>query len=199
MITPNPGYGMAVTPTKYIVPVHESGTFSFVFVIRHRCCWIASHYLWKSRSWLGVQVWWYMEMRPRDWECRNCWKPTMWQKGLPLLQLEPGVFECQHFLRERLVPIFTGHVLETIGQSRIFYFLFFSFVVTHILFDVIGAEPKLMFHIVGGTEFLLQPFVSWAGVSCLPLPSFALHKALVLACIAQHLLAEFGDNLAMCH
>lgn len=88
---------------------------------------------------------------------------------------------------ERLVPIFTSHVLETIGQSRTFFF-----VITHIPFDVIRAGPKLMFHIVGGTKFLLQPFVSWAGVSCLPLPTFALHKVLVLTCIVQYLWPNLG-------
>ena len=33
---------------------------------------------------------------------------------------------------------------------------------------------------------------------CLPVPTLALHKVHVLACIAQHLLAELGGNLAMC-
>ena len=36
-------------------------------------------------------------------------------------------------------------------------------------------------------------------MSSLSVPTFALHKVHVLACIAQHLLVELGNNLAMCH
>ena len=67
------------------------------------------------------------------------------------------------------------------------------------MFDVIRAKPKLVLYIVGGAVFILQSFVhgSWC-VPCLLDPTLALHKVHVLACIAQHLLAELAGNLAIC-
>lgn len=56
---------------------------------------------------------------------------------------------------ERLLPIFIGHVLGTIGQSKTI------FLVTHTMFDVIGAKPKLVLHIACGMKLFLQSFVNW--------------------------------------
>ena len=43
-----------------------------------------------------------------------------------------------------------------------------------------------------------NPLYVGARVPCLQVPTLALHKILVLACIAQHILAELGGNLAIC-
>ena len=37
------------------------------------------------------------------------------------------------------------------------------------------------------------------GMSCLPILSLALHKVIVLACIAQNLFVELDNNFAMSH
>lgn len=37
-----------------IIYVHEYGALSFKFVIHCWCCWVPTHYLWKSRSQVGV-------------------------------------------------------------------------------------------------------------------------------------------------
>ena len=56
---------------------------------------------------------------------------------------------------DRLIPIFTGHVLGTIGQSNMYFFL----LPTHTTLDVISTKPKLILHIVGGAILLLQTLV----------------------------------------
>ena len=43
------------------VTIHESGALTFVFVIRRRCCWIATHCLLKPECRVGVRVRWHMK------------------------------------------------------------------------------------------------------------------------------------------
>ena len=71
---------------------------------------------------------------------------------------------------------------------------------THTMLDVVKAKLTLMLHIGGGkkTLFFKSLYVG-VGAPCLPITTLALHKVHVLACIGQHLLVEFGGNLAMCH
>ena len=53
IITPNSGYGMAITPNNIII-VHKSDLLPFVFVIRYEYCWIAMHSFQEYSSWVDV-------------------------------------------------------------------------------------------------------------------------------------------------
>ena len=64
------------------------------------------------------------------------------------------------------------------------------------MLNVVRKKSKLIVHIIGGAFF--NPLYVEAGVSCLLVSTLALYKVHVLACNTQHLLAEFGGNLAMC-
>ena len=46
-------------------------------------------------------------------------------------------------------------------------------------------------------NFFLSPLYIGVGVPCLLLPTLELHIVFVMACNAQHRLAELGGNLAM--
>ena len=65
------------------------------------------------------------------------------------------------------------------------------------MIDVVKAKPIL--HIVGGTELLFHPYVSWSRVAMFAGSNLPLHKVHVLAFVAQHLLLELGGNIASCH
>ena len=58
-------------------------------------------------------------------------------------------------------------------------------------------SQKLYFTLfVKGNSFF-NPLYVGAGVPCLPISTLALHKVPTLVCIAQHLLAKLGGNLAI--
>ena len=94
---------------------------------------------------------------------------------------------------ERLVPIFTSHMLGTTGQSSTYFLLpvtqrLMSSWQNQNSYSTLWVEPYSFFN----------PFYVQIGVPCLPIPTLALHKVLVLACIAQHLLVKLVGNLAIC-
>ena len=45
----------------------------------------------------------------------------------------------------------------------------------------------------------MSPLYVEVGVLCFPIPTLALHIVPIMACNAQHRLAELGCNLAMCN
>ena len=53
---------------NHIVTIHESNALLFVFVICHRCCWIAMHCLRKPECRMGIWVRWHTKMRAKDGE-----------------------------------------------------------------------------------------------------------------------------------
>ena len=53
--------------------------------------------------------------------------------------------------------------------------------------------------LLGERNSFIGPLYLGVGVPCFPVPTLALHIVFVMACSAQHRLAELGDNLAMCH
>ena len=123
IITPNPKYGMGVTPT--------TKRLSISLVLSHL-------FLWSTVNIVGIQpiVLVIMEVgcasrfngtqNCNRWmeKGHSCWKPMMRWKCLPFLQLKYDIFKCQHLLLEqKLVPIFTNHVLGTIGESNTYFFL----------------------------------------------------------------------------
>ena len=57
---------------NYKVTVYEFGALPFVFVIRRRCYWIATHCLPKPECRVGVRIRWHTKMRARDGEGRDC-------------------------------------------------------------------------------------------------------------------------------
>ena len=75
-----------------IVTVYESNALPFV--------------LWSTVGIVGLQRTlkikklggWHTKMWPRDWEFCKCWKHATRRKGSFLMELEPNVFEHQHFL-----------------------------------------------------------------------------------------------------
>ena len=95
---------------------------------------------------------------------------------------------------ERLVTIFTCHMLGTTGQSSTYFFLF---PLTQRLMSSGQNQNSYSTLLVERNSFFNHVYVG-AGVPCLPVPTLALHKIPVLACIAQHLLAELAGNLAIC-
>ena len=58
---------------NHIVTVHDSGGLLLVFVIRHQCCWIATHCLSKFDCRVGTRVWWHTKLQARDGESCDCW------------------------------------------------------------------------------------------------------------------------------
>ena len=108
---------------KHIVTFHESGALPFVFVIRQRCCWITTLCLPKPKCRVGVQVWWHTKMQARDGESCDRWKPTMRGQCLLCYSWKPTSWSVKTLSYNRLVPIFTGHVLGTIGESNTYLLL----------------------------------------------------------------------------
>ena len=58
----------------------------------------------------------------------------------------------------KLDPIFTGHVLGTIGKSNTHIFL----TTTHTTHDVVKEKSKFILHIVERVKFLPKPYVCWS-------------------------------------
>ena len=63
---------------------------------------------------------------------------------------------------------------------------------------LLGQNQNSYFTLLGERNSILSPLYVGAGVSCLLLPTLALHIVHVMACNAQHRLAQLGVNLAMC-
>jgi hypothetical protein len=62
----------------------------------------------------------------------------------------------------------------------------------------LGQNQNLYSTLLVERYFSFNLFYVGVGVPCLPTPTLALHKVIVLACIAQHLLAESVGNRAIC-
>lgn len=85
--------------------------------------------------------------------------------------------------------------MSCVGYYRPVHYILL-FLATHTPLDVIIAIPKTHTPCYWWSKI---PLYIGARVQLFPVPTLALHKELVLACIAQHHLAELGANLAMCH
>ena len=96
---------------------------------------------------------------------------------------------------DRLVLIFSGHMLGTIGQSNTYFFLL---PLTQRLMSL-WKNQNLYSTLLGERKFFLSPLYVGAGMSYLPVPTLALHIVHVMACSVQHCLANLGGNLAICH
>ena len=81
---------------------------------------------------------------------------------------------------DRLVPIFTGHVLGTIGQSNTYFFLL---PLTQRLMSS-GQNQNSYSTLLGERNSFLSPLYVGAGVPCFPVPTLALHIVPVMACSA---------------
>ena len=66
---------------------------------------------------------------------------------------------------------------------------------THTMFD---SKTTHIPHYWWRHPFFVPLYIG-AGMLCVLVPTLAMHKTLVWACIAQHLLVELGGNLTMCH
>ena len=108
------------------------------------------------------------------------------------------------FSLKRSIPIFTGHRLNNIGQSKTY---FFQLPLTqHLILSRQNQNTCSTLLLEG--NFFVSLYIG-AEVPCLPIPTLKLHKVRVLVCIAQYHLAEFGGirkqvvNLqhrcALCH
>ena len=98
------------------------------------------------------------------------------------------------YFLDRLVSIFTGHLLGTISQSTHTSSCYHS----HNAWCRQG-KPETIFHIVGRSEFLPKRFVCWTYKPCLWVPTLALHIVSLMACSAPYRLTKLDGNLAMCH
>ena len=96
---------------------------------------------------------------------------------------------------DRLVLIFTGHVLGTIGQSNTY---FFKLPLTQHLMSL-GQNQNSYSPLLGERNYTMNHLHVEACVPCFPIPTLALHIVLIMVCIAQHRLAELGGNLPVCH
>ena len=164
------------------ITLHVSNALPFVFVICCGCNCIVTHRLWEPWSWVGIWVLRYIVIRLRDWACCKCRKPTTRQEGLHLLQLEPGVVKRQYlFLREICTYLHWPCARYYTSLHRMLLL-----VASHTTL-VIKVEPNLITYIVGRLDFF--NFVNWSRSAMLVklVPTLALHKVHVLACIAQHL------------
>ena len=122
----------------------------------------------------------------RDWEHCNCRKPTARRENLPLLQLEPIVFECQY-----LLPWEIGTLSSYARYFRLVQHIFL-FVLTYTTFFSKSKSTLLV------EQYLFfNPVYVGDGVPCFLVPTLPLHKVFVLACIAQHRLAELDCNKPM--
>ena len=63
---------------------------------------------------------------------------------------------------------------------------------------LLGQNQNSYFTLLVERNIFLSPLYVDVGVSCLLLPTLTLHIVLVMACNAQHRLAELGGNLTMC-
>lgn len=132
------------------ISVHKASDFPFVFVICCWCSWITMQYLQNLViGYLpGFVGWW-------NWDRGMGRVPIVVgcdvvKVPLSLLQLETNILERQHLLLERYIPIFTCHVLGTIGQSTTYFFF-----LPHILRLMSSLQnPKLILHVIGGAELL---------------------------------------------
>lgn len=109
--------------------------------------------MWASIWANTIHVWWTMEGHANDYKCCNHGRHAARGKNLLLLVLEPNIFECQTSCLERLVPIFTDHVLDTTCQSKN------KLTTIYTMLDVVKAKPNLILQIVGGTTFFLQSII----------------------------------------
>lgn len=166
--------------------------------------------------WVGVWVDWHTKMQTSDGECCNCRKPTTKGYCFSLLWLEANVFTSNTFSFDKLVPMFTSHVLSSIGQSfflfsfsfffpliiiflNVFKILMFIYLFsTHTTFDVVKANHNSYFTLLVEQKSFKPLYVD-ARMPCLPFMALALHIVLVFTHIAQYILVESGGNLAICH
>ena len=66
------------------------------------------------------------------------------------------------------------------------------------MFDVVMAKPKLVLHIVGGTNFIVESLVRRSRGVMFAITNYSIVHILVMTRISQYLLAKLGGNLAMC-
>ena len=138
---------------KNIVTIHEYGVFPFVFVICRWCCWIGTYYF------LNLNVGW-----TSGFGGIMGYKQGMKRVGIveSLQQGDNASLWCsQHPASsstktsslDRLVYVFTDHVLGTISQFNTYLFLLpFT---QHLMSS--GHNQN-----VGKTKFLHEPFVCWS-------------------------------------
>ena len=85
--------------SNHIIIVHDANALQFVFF--HDSPLVLLDYdalsvqTWKVDGHMGVVA---CGNAIKDWEGANCRKPTTRRNDLPLLQLEPNVFQCQIFI-----------------------------------------------------------------------------------------------------
>lgn len=167
--------------------VHEYGTLPFVFVISCWCYKIAMQCLCKLKrlgGCLGVVVWKY---EIEGWECANCKKPTTMKKHFPLLQLEPYVFQCQH-----LFPWEMGPSCARYYRSVQLTMYFILLPLTQHLMSLRKNQNLYSILLVKWYSFFTPLYVG-AWMPFFLVSTLTLHKVLMLACFAQHILVELGE------
>lgn len=137
-----------------MIKITKFGTLPFVFVVRCGRCWIATHCSRESGTWAGLQDWGHKKCNQRIESVAIVEKMRRLRKEKGPSFAAIGTWLASSSTNtssfEILVPNFTGHVMGTIGQSK----MYFS-VATYIILDVDREKPKLVLHIVGGTKLLL--------------------------------------------
>ena len=63
----------------------------------------------------------------------------------------------------------------------------------------LGQNQNSHSTLLGERNSFMSPLYVGAGVPCFPVPTLTLHIVHVMACNAQHRLAELGGNLEMCY
>ena len=95
---------------------------------------------------------------------------------------------------DKLVFIFTGHVLGTIGQFNTF------FILPHTQHLMSSRQNQNSYPpLLGERNYFMSPLYVEASVLCFPIPNLTLHIVPIITCSVQHCLAELGGNIAMCN
>ena len=141
-------------------------------------------YLWTISSYTSV-----------NWDGENCdcWS-LQWGNNTSLCcSWNPASSNTKISSLDRLVPIFTCHVLDTIGQSNTYFFLL---PLTQRLISS-WQNQHSYFTLLGERNSFMSPLHVRAGVSCLLVSTLTLHMIPVIPCNAQHCLVELDVDLAM--
>ena len=107
-----------------------------------------------------------------------------WGERTSMYNYNPTSSSANTSCFEKLVPIFTSHVLDTTCQSNMFFFA-----TNYTTFDVFRAKPKLILHIIGRRIFLLQSLVRRSRGAMFSSPDFGVAKS---PNIALHCSTSFG-------
>ena len=109
--------------SNHVVILHESNALSFAFVIQWGCSWIAMHYPWEPWSWVGTIVQGKEKWDRRIGSVVIVENPRCGARASLCCNWNPASVNANTSSFERLIPIFNGYVLGTMGQSTTYFFL----------------------------------------------------------------------------